>query len=643
MPQPNIAPYGSWKSPITADLVAAGEVGLEQIRVDGADVYWIERRPQEGGRKVIVRRSPDGQVKDITPSGFNARTRVHEYGGGDYAVSDGTIIFSNFVDQRLYLQRPGSAPKPLTSAAELRYADGVIDRGRNLFFCVREDHSGHREAINTLVSIDLSRETTVKIVASGNDFYSSPRLSPDGSRLAWLTWNHPNMPWDGTELWVGKLNQDGSMGETVLAGGVNESIFQPEWSPDGTLYLVSDRSGWWNIYRWREEKVEPLCPMDAEFGQPQWVFASSLYGFASIREMVCTYARNGRDYLATLDTITKALDNIEIPFTAISQVRVAGDRVVFIGASSIESTSIVSLNLATKKLEVLRKSRETAVDSGYLADPQAIEFPTEDGLTAYGYFYAPRNQEYTAPASEKPPLIVMSHGGPTSASSSSLKYAVQYWTSRGIAVLDVNYGGSSGYGRAYRERLKGRWGIVDVDDCVHGARYLVERGDVDGNRLAIRGGSAGGYTTLCALTFGNFFKAGASHYGISDLEALAKDTHKFESRYLDGLIGPYPERRDLYVERSPIHFTERLNCPMILFQGLEDKVVPPNQSEKMVEAVRAKNLPVAYLTFEGEQHGFRKAENIKRVLEAELYFYSKLFGFDLADPVEPVKIENLQV
>jgi dipeptidyl aminopeptidase/acylaminoacyl peptidase len=641
MAQPNIAPYGSWKSPITADVVAAGEVGLEQIRLDGSDVYWIERRSKEGGRKVIVRRSADGQLADVTRVGFNARTRVHEYGGGDYVVSDGTIIFSNFVDQRLYLQRPGSEPKPLTPAAELRYADGVIDRGRSLFFCVREDHSGHGEAINTLVSIDLSEEHAVKILISGNNFYSSPRLSPDGSRLAWLTWNHPNMPWDGTELWSGKLTGDGSINEAVrVAGGMNESIFQPEWSPDGVLYFISDRSGWWNIYGWRNETAEPLCPKNAEFGQPQWVFASSLYGFASEGRILCSYTSNGRDYLATLDTTTKALDDISLPFTAISQVRVAGDRVVFIGASSVEPTSIVSLNLATKKLEVLRRSRETDVDAGYLSPPRAIEFPTEEGLTAHGHFYPPRNRDYTAPANDNPPLLVMSHGGPTSASSSSLRYSIQYWTSRGIAVLDVNYGGSSGYGRAYRERLKGRWGIVDVDDCVNGARYLVERGEVDGNRLAIRGGSAGGYTTLCALTFRNFFKAGASHYGISDLEALARDTHKFESRYLDSLIGPYPKRQDLYIERSPIHFTHRLNCPMILFQGLEDKVVPPNQAEKMVEAVRAKGLPVAYLTFEAEQHGFRKAENIKRVLEAELYFYSKVFGFELPEPIEPVKIDN---
>jgi dipeptidyl aminopeptidase/acylaminoacyl peptidase len=638
-----VAPYGSWKSPITAGIVAAGEVGLEQVRLDGADVYWIERRSQEGGRKVIVRCSPDGQLTDMTPVGFNARTRVHEYGGGDYAVSDGMIIFSNFADQRLYLQCPGSTPTPLTPAGEIRCADGVIDRGRSVFFCVREDHTGRGEALNALVRIDVKAQNEGTIIVSGNDFYSSPRLSPDGSQLAWLTWNHPNMPWDGTELWVGSLNKDGSVDkERRVAGGVNESICEPKWSPDGTLYFVSDPSGWWNIYRWLGHQVEPICPMDAEFGQPQWVFGSALYGFISERQIICSYAKNGRDYIAKLDTTTRTLDNIEFPFTAISQVQVTDDRVIFIGASPTEPTSIVSLNLATKGFEVLRRSRETAVDAGYLAEPRAIQFPTDGDLTAHGYFYPPRNQDYEAPEQEKPPLIVMSHGGPTSASSASLKYAIQYWTSRGIAILDVNYGGSSGYGREYRERLKGKWGIVDVDDCVNGARYLVARGEVDGNRLAIRGGSAGGYTTLCALTFRDTFKAGASHYGISDLEALARDTHKFESRYLDSLIGPYPERRDLYVERSPIHFTDRLNCPIIFFQGLEDKVVPPNQAEKMVEALHAKKVPVAYLTFESEQHGFRKAENIKRVLEVELYFYSKVFGFELADPVEPVKIENLQ-
>jgi dipeptidyl aminopeptidase/acylaminoacyl peptidase len=609
--------------------------------MDGESTYWIERRPQEGGRKVIVRRSADGKISDVTPVGFNARTRVHEYGGGDYAVADGLVVFSNFTDQRLYHQELGREPTPLTAQALLRYADGQIDRRRSVLFSVREDHSGSNEPINTLVRIDLNGGDDAVIV-SGNDFYSSPRLSPDGSLLAWLTWNHPNMPWDGTELWLGKLNDKGSIVEKhKIAGGEHESICQPEWSPAGDLYFVSDRTGWWNLYRRRQTDIEALCSMQAEFGHPHWVFGTRLYDFASEKTIVCSYTGNGRDYLAILETDTGTLRQIETPFTGIARVHCTGDRAIFIGASPTSSSSVVLWNLRAHQWQILRQSRTGEVDASYISEPQPIEFPTENGLTAYGYFYRPKHPDYTAPRNEKPPLVVISHGGPTSSSSASLKYSIQYWTSRGIAVLDVNYGGSSGYGRAYRERLNGQWGIVDVDDCLNGACHLVVRGEVDPNRLAIRGGSAGGYTTLCALAFRNTFTAGASLYGVSDLEALAKDTHKFESRYLDRLIGPYPERRDLYLQRSPIHFTERLNCPMILFQGLEDKVVPPNQSEKMFEAVRAKKLPVAYLTFEGEQHGFRKAENIRRVLDAELYFFGKIFRFEPADSIELVQIENL--
>ncbi|MGH7771375.1 MAG: S9 family peptidase [Candidatus Binatia bacterium] len=637
-----VAPYGSWKSPITAHLVASGEVALEQVRFDGDDIYWIERRPEEGGRKVIVRRTPDGQISDVTPAPFNARTRVHEYGGGDYVVSDGLIAFSNFAGQQVYIQTPGSTPRTLTPAADFRYADGVIDPRRKLIFCVREDHTGPGEPVNALVSLGLEGDDAGRLLVSGNDFYSSPRLSPDGSCLAWLTWNHSNMPWDGTGLWIGELREDGSLGECRrVAGGADESIFQPEWSPDGTLFFVSDRTGWWNLYRWRDGKVEPLCFMEAEFGEPQWVFGLSLYGFESANRIVCSYSQSGAWTLASLDTATGRLNKLQTPYSAIWGVHAAPGCVVLIAGSSTEPVSIVGLDVSTGRLQVFRRSREQLAEPGYLSVPRAIEFPTERGLTAHGFFYAPKNRDYVGFSNEKPPLLVMSHGGPTSATSCSLRYGIQYWTSRGIAVLDVNYGGSSGYGRAYRERLNGQWGVGDVDDCVNGARYLVERGEVDVNRVAITGGSAGGYTTLCALTFRDTFKAGASHYGISDLEALVKDTHKFESRYLDKLIGPYPARRDLYQERSPIHFTDRLACPMILFQGLEDKIVPPNQAEKMFEAVRNKGLPVAYLSFEGEQHGFRKSDNIKRVLEAELYFYSKVFGFELAEPVEPVKIENL--
>lgn len=638
MTEPKVAPYGSWKSPITSDLTVAETIRLGQIALDGDDVYWVELRPAESGRSVVVRCTLDGQITDVTPPLFNVRTRVHEYGGGAFVVTDGTIIFSNFDDQQLYRQDPGAEPRPITPEADLRYADGVIDRRRNRLICVREDHTNDgREAVNALVSLDLAGGNGGQVLVSGNDFYASPRLSPDGSRLAWLTWHHPNMPWDGTELWVGEFGEDGSLGHAErVAGGVNESIFQPEWSPDGTLYFVSDRTGWWNLYRWRAGQAEPLCEMEAEFGLPQWIFGMSTYGFESAERIICTYTQGGVWHLASLDPVTGKLEGIETPYTDIDFLQVSPGRVVFLAGSPTEPTSVVQLNLATRELEVLRRSTNVKVDPGYLSQPQAIEFPTEHGLTAHAFFYPPRNCDYVGPAGERPPLLVMSHGGPTSATSSTFDLGIQYWTSRGIAVLDVNYGGSTGYGRPYRQRLEGQWGVVDVDDCVNGARYLVEQGEVDGERLIIRGGSAGGYTTLCALTFRDVFKAGASYFGISDLEALARETHKFESRYLDRLIGPYPQRRDLYQERSPIHFVERLSCPLIFFQGLEDEVVPPGQAEMMVEALRARGLPVAYVPFEGEQHGFRRAENIKRSLDAELYFYSQIFGFELADPVEPV-------
>jgi dipeptidyl aminopeptidase/acylaminoacyl peptidase len=642
MVDPTVAPYGSWQSPITSELIVSAAINLGEIALDGQDIYWIEGRPTEGGRNVIVRRSVDGRVTDINPQPFNARTRVHEYGGASFVVADGTVYFSNFDDQRIYHQAAGASPQPLTPAADLRYADGVIDRRRQRLICVREDHTGEGEAMNTLVSLDLRNGGPGTVLVSGNDFYSSPRLSPDGSRLAWLTWNHPNMPWDGTQLWVAKMDADGSLTQaTLVAGGVDESVFQPEWSPDGVLYFVSDRTGWWNLYRLRGGRIEPLYATDAEFGLPQWVFGMSTYGFASSEQILCSYAQNGRRNLARLDTETGELQEFDTPFTEIYGLRTARGHAVFRAGSPTEPISVVLMDLESGELELLRRSSDIVVDPAYVSVPVPIEFPTEKGLTAHAFFYPPTNRDFVAPPDERPPLLVSSHGGPTGAASSILSWGIQHWTSRGFAVVDVNYGGSTGYGRPYRQRLNGQWGVVDVDDCVNAARYLAERGLVDGDRLAIRGGSAGGYTTLSALAFRDVFEAGASYFGVSDLEALTRDTHKFESRYLDRLVGPYPERRDLYQERSPIHFTDGISCPTIFFQGLEDKVVPPNQAEMMVEAVRAKGLPVAYLAFEGEQHGFRRAENIKRTFDAELYFYSRIFGFELADEVEPVLIENL--
>jgi dipeptidyl aminopeptidase/acylaminoacyl peptidase len=643
MPEKGLAPYGSWKSPITSDLIVKGSIGVGMTALDGEDAYWIEMRPAEAGRCVIVRRTPDGKTSDVTPAPFNARTRVHEYGGGDYTVADKTVYFSNFDDQRLYKQSTGSEPQPLTPAVEMRYADPLFDKRRGRIICVREDHTGQGEAVNTLASIDAEGGQDTKVIASGYDFYSSPRLSPDGRRLAWLAWNHPNMPWDGTELWTGEFASDGSLTNTKrVAGGIEESIFQPEWSPDGALYYVSDHSGWWNLYRLNEGgSAQPLHEMEAEFGMPQWVFGMSMYAFESSERIVCTYIERGTSRLATLDTRTLEFRPVETPYTDITYLRASAGRAVFRGGSPTAPASIVELDLSTGETETLRRSNELQIDAGYFSIPQAIEFPTENGKTAHAFFYPPRNRDYDAPAGERPPLLVKSHGGPTSAATTTLALGIQYWTSRGIGVLDVNYGGSTGYGREYRERLKDTWGIVDVDDCANGAGYLVERGQADANRLMITGGSAGGYTTLCALVFRDRFKAGASHYGVSDCEALAKETHKFESRYLEGLIGPYPERADLYRERSPIHYVDQLACPVIFFQGLEDKVVLPNQAEMMVEALRAKGLAVAYVPFEGEQHGFRRAENIKRALDGEIYFYSRVFGFGLADEVEPLQIDNL--
>ena len=648
MPRPEVASYGSWGSPISSDLIVGGFVGLQGLELDGADAYWLESRPGEGGRNALVRHAGDG-TQDVTPPHFNVRTRVHEYGGGDFIAHGGTVFFSNFEDGRLYRQRPDEGPQPLTAAGARRYADMLVDAPRNRLVAVREDHThAGREPANGLVGIDLESGEE-RMLASGSDFYSSPRLSPDGRRLAWLAWNHPNMPWDGTEMWVAGLDGDGMPADPeMVAGGPEESVFGPEWSPDGTLYFVSDRNGWWNLYRLRDGGVELLCEKEAEFGAPQWGFGMSTYAFLSPGLIACSYEESGTSRLALLDTETGELEDLKTPYSAIAYVRAgrstdgAAGRVVFVGASPKEPASVVSLDSSTGRHEVLRRSGEVELDPGYLSVPEPVEFPTENGLTAHAFFYPPTNPDYTAPEGELPPLLVMSHGGPTAATSSALDPKIQYWTSRGIAVLDVNYGGSTGYGREYRQRLYGMWGVVDVDDCANGALHLAERGLVDGGRLMITGGSAGGYTTLCALTFREDFAAGASHYGVSDVEALAAETHKFESRYLERLIGPYPERADLYRRRSPIHFTDRLSCPVVFFQGLEDEVVPPNQAETMFEALKEKGLPVAYVAFEGEQHGFRRAESIRRALEGELFFYARLFGFDLADPVEPVHIENLR-
>ena len=637
------APYGSWVSPITIDRLLSGAVSLgwSQVRWDDDDLYWDELRPTEAGRQVIVRRRGQANA-DVTPAGFNARTRVHEYGGGDYAVSDGTVWFSNFDDQRVYRQENDSDPTPITPAIDIRHADLLVDPSRGRIFAVREDHStGAPEAINTLVALDRNGKREAITVAAGNDFYSSPKLSPDSKRLAWLTWNHPNMPWDGSELWIGELDSDGgTTSARKVAGGPTESIYQPEWSLAGELYFVSDRNDWWNIYRVRGDGDEPVCRRSAEFGSPQWAFGMSSYGFIGENEIACIYSEAGGTKLGRIDTVKGTLKQVELLYTSLSGIALNGRRAALVASSPTLSARILVVNIDSGAQEVVKVSNPAHIDPGYFSVPQAIEFPTEGGLTAHTFYYPPKNKDYEGLPGERPPLVVHSHGGPTSSVGSSFDLEFQYWTSRGFGIVDVNYGGSSGFGRAYRLRLNGNWGVVDVDDCMNAARYLVERGLADGKRVAITGGSAGGFTTLVALTKRDFFNAGASHFGIGDLVTFVKDTHKFESRYLDTLIGPYPERADLYRDRSAVNFADNLNCPVILFQGLEDKVVPPSQAEEFVAVCKRKKLPYAYLPFEGEQHGFRQAKNIRRSIEGELYFYSQIFDFVTADEIEPVDIQN---
>ena len=658
--RPRASPYGTWRSPVTADAIVAGVIGLSQIQLDGDEIFWVEQRPAEAGRNVVVRRGAGGVIDDMTPVGFNARTRVHEYGGGAYLVRQGTVWFSNFADQRLYRQDPGRPPMPITPEKDIRQADLTLDERRQRLIAVREDHStGSASAVNSIVGLPATphpgpspqggRETAqggrgALTLVEGNDFYAAPRLSPSGSQLCWLTWNHPNMPWDGTELWVAELADDGGLGVArKVAGGDQESIFQPAWSPEGVLYFISDRNNWWNLYRWRAGRVEAVIEQPVELGAPQWLFGMATYAFESEQRIVCQVRSKGVGRLAVIDANAGRLHDLETPYTAFSPfIQARTGQAITIAGSPTEPVSLVAVQLDSGRVEVLRRSAEVAVHPSYISVPEAIEFPTEGGVTAHGFFYPPKNPDYAPPAGDLPPLIVYVHGGPTGAVSNALDLTDQFWTTRGFAYLVVNYGGSTGYGREYRQRLNRQWGVVDVDDSINAARYLIDRGRVDGNRVAITGGSAGGYTVLRALTSTDFFKAGASHYGISDLEVFHADTHKFESMYDQSLIGRWPEDRQVYRERSAIHFVDRIMSPIILFQGLEDKIVPPNQAELIVEAMRVKGLPVAYIAFEGEQHGFRMAKNIKRALEAELYFYSRIFGFALPDPIEPVLIDNLK-
>ncbi len=639
----NQAAYGSWPSIIRPHMLVAKSTHIFDVQLVDDQVYWIEMRPSEAGRYVVMHRSVTrGSAHELLKAPYSARTLVHEYGGKPYGVWSNEILFANFSDQGLYCLAKGEV-SPLASSPDCRYADFAVHPHARRAYAVREDHSvPHQEPTNTLVMIDLGQNGTEVVVASGHDFYSSPSLNPQGTRLAWLAWNHPAMPWDETELWVGELDEQGEVIESrCLWAEPGMSLFQPQWSPQGTLHCVSDISGWWNLYRLGDDGPTPLYPCAAEFGVPQWVFGLSTYAFVDDTRILCTWKEREGDKIGVLHTDTGTLQPIETPYSSFRYVQANTPWTVFLAASPTAFPALVLLNLDTGKTRVLRRSSSLELDPTQVSIPQAIEFDTEGQRTAHAYFYPPTHADYQGPDDELPPLLLMSHGGPTSATNTDLSLSTQYWTNRGVAVVDVNYGGSTGYGTAYRRRLNGQWGIVDVQDCANAARYLVHAGLVDPDRLAITGGSAGGFTTLACLAFTDVFHAGISLFGVSDLGALARETHKYESRYLDTLIGPYPAAADLYDQRSPLKSADTISCPVLFMQGLNDKIVLPNQAEMMVEALRGRGIPVAYLPFEGEEHGFRKADNIRAAFMAETYFLSRLFHFQPADTIPPLSIDNL--
>jgi dipeptidyl aminopeptidase/acylaminoacyl peptidase len=620
--QKEVARYGTWRSPITAETLARGSVTLAEPSLGTAGVYWVESRPLEAGRQVVVRASPVGSGRaDAIPDGFSARTRVHEYGGGVYALHGETLFFSNDRDGRVYRVQDGGAPRALTpepaEPRSLRYADFDFTADGSHLFCVRESHEGGGEPVNEIVSLTAGGGEDPTVVASGHDFYAAPRVSPDGRRLAWIAWDHPRMPWDGTELWTSAL--DGTDAQLV-AGGLEESVVQPAWSPAGALHWASDRTGWWNLYR----DGEPLHPAEAEFAGPLWVLGQSSYAFLDDGRIACAWSSRAFGHLGVLDPETGELDELDVslpPTFRAARLDSDGRRVAYVGASPTRAPAVVVVDTADGTLAVAATSIEDEPDPGHLSMPEAIEFPS-DGRTAHALFYPPSNRDFEAPADERPPLIVLSHGGPTAQAEPGLDLRTQFWTSRGFAVVDVNYGGSTGYGREYRELLRGQWGVVDLEDCTEAALHLSRTGRADGARLAIRGGSAGGYTTLCALCFTDAFHVGASYYGVADIEALFSDTHKFESRYELALVPPEKMR-----ERSPIHFVDRISAPVILFQGLDDPVVPPAQSERIAEALEERGVDYELHEYEGESHGFRRAETIVDSLEFELAFYGRVLGF----------------
>ncbi len=616
------APFGSWESPITAADTVAGVVRFSDIQYDDGTLYWLESRPSEGGRSVLVRRLPDRTIDEVLAETANVRTMVHEYGGGAYLASDGAVIYSDFADQRLYGVQGGAAipitPEPPRPMA-LRYGDAIPGADGSLI-CVRETHPDDGEATNELVSVDL--DGTATVIASGSDFYSSPRISMDRTKIAWIEWSHPNMPWDGTRLIVADFED--LTDRTIVAGGPDESIVQPEWTWDGILVFASDRTGWWNLYRFDGGSTDALLTMEAEFAGPAWLLGFSWYGLLSGGRVVAAFWEDGEHHLGVIGTDGQ-LERIDLDYSSYGyHLTTDGDHTVwFVGTHPKRPSALVEFDVDSG-VETVIRSNPSNVDEAYAPEPRLITFPTTGGEAAHAIYYPPTNPGFEGPDGDRPPLIVNIHGGPTANVYAMFSLQTAFWTSRGVGFVDVNYRGSTGFGRAYREKLENEWGVLDVDDAVAAAEYLASIGEVDGDRLAISGGSAGGYTTLAALAFRDTFSAGASYYGIADIEMLMGDSHKFESRYEARLLGSDPE---VWRERSPIHSVDQIDVPVALFQGLDDKVVPPNQALLIAEALEERQIPFVHVEYEGEGHGFRKAENVINSLETELTFYGEVFEF----------------
>lgn len=631
---PQTQPYGTWESPITADELCRKIVGFGCVQVVDDALYWLESNPDNHNHQVLYRRTADGVTEQLVPNDFNIGSRVHEYGSGACWMHHNTIFAVKRSDQRIYrFNAPNQDLMPITpeptTPGGFRYADGVVMPDGLRMYCVREYHNGQQYPANELVMIPTDGRQVPQIVFGDSDFVSSPCISPDGTRLAWVSWDFPHMPWDSTRLHVATIQGDGTLCDvTIIAGGKDISVSQPRWNHQGVLHFISDESGWWNIYACKDNEVKSLTPMAAEFCGPPWGFGMKTYDFFAEGAMACCYEQAGVSTLAILKPNGTELKALPCELTAIGSVQVMGDQhLIVTGASPTQLTKLIRMKVDGTQTKTLKQITALSLSDSMMSIGEPIQFPTTDNAIAHAYFYPPKHTDYTAPDHERPPLVVCSHGGPTAHCGNTYSLAIQYWTSRGIAVVDVNYRGSSGYGRHYRQALYGYWGVRDVEDCIAAVTALAETDRIDPQRVAIRGGSAGGYTTLCGLTFHDTFAAGASYFGVSDVAALAADTHKFESHYIDQLIGTDLNAKDHAYHRSPIHFTDQITTPVILFQGTEDKVVPPNQAEKMAMALKNKNIPHALFLFDGEPHGFIQPKNNITALESELSFYGQVFHF----------------